>query len=409
VAERTLRVVVVGAGMAGLTLAAALTRHGVECRVFEQTARLDAAGAGIQLSPNGTRPLVALGLGPALDRVAVRPGSIQVRRWDDGRLLTTTVLGAECERTYHAPYLTVHRADLQRCLLDAVPAGVVHLDRRCVGVTESDGSARVEFADGSTTEADLVVGADGIRSVVRRSLVEDTPRPSGQTVFRGVVEAAAVPAMSTGADRGGAGDVVIWVGPDQHCVCYPISGGREISFAASTPAGDWQVEAWSARGEVSDLLAAYTGWSPVLRALLAAPETVSRWALHDRPAPARWSGARTTLVGDAAHPMLPFGAQGLSQGIEDATTLATLLGRSTVDRVPSALRRYERIRRPRVARVRRFVGENQREHHLRDGPAQHGRDRTLDRDWELRSRAWLFGHDAERVAAELGVAPGVGA
>ncbi|OLF09583.1 salicylate 1-monooxygenase [Actinophytocola xanthii] len=386
---------VVGAGMAGLTLAAALARHGIECRVFEQTGGLAAVGAGIQLSPNGTRPLLELGLGPALDRVAARPGAIEVRRWDDGRLLTSTVLGADCERAYRAPYLTVHRADLQRCLLDAVPAGVVRLGRRCVGVRELDGTARVEFADGSVAEADVVVGADGIRSVVRGCLVEDAPRPSGQAVFRGVVDIAAVPGIS-------GGDVSIWVGPGRHCVCYPISAGRRLSFAASTPAGDWREESWSVRGEVSDLLAAYTGWSPVLRALLAAPESVSRWALHDRPEPARWSGARTTLVGDAAHPMLPFGAQGLSQGVEDAVTLAALLARSSADTVPHALRRYERIRRPRVARVRRFVADNQRDHHLLDGPGQHARDRTLDDDWELDSRAWLFGHDAERVAAAVG-------
>jgi salicylate hydroxylase len=391
VAERTLRVAVVGAGMAGLTLAATLARHGIECRVFEQTARLDAVGAGIQLSPNGTRPLVELGLGPALDRVAVRPGAIEVRRWDDDRLLTTTVLGADCERLYGAPYLTVHRADLQRCLLDAVPDGVVHLGRRCVRVTELDGSARVEFADGSAAEADVVVGADGIRSVVRRSLVQDTPRPSGQTIFRAVVDAAA------GEILGGVRNVVIWVGPGQHCVCYPISAGRELSFAASTPAGDWQAESWSARGEVADLLTAYTGWNPGLRALLAAPRAVSRWALHDRPPPTRWSGARTTLVGDAAHPMLPFGAQGLSQGIEDAVTLATLLARSTVDSVPAALGHYERIRRPRLARVARFVHQNHRDHHLLDGPTQHDRDQTLHQDWELPSRSWLFAHDPSEI------------
>jgi salicylate hydroxylase len=189
------------------------------------------------------------------------------------------------------------------------------------------------------------------------------------------------------------------MGPGQHCVAYPISGGRLVSFAASAPADDWRQESWSAEGSRQDLLDAYAGWAPELVSLLSAAPSVTRWALYDRDPVDSWSSDRVTLIGDAAHPMLPFGAQGASLGLEDALALAVCLQDATVKTVPDALRRYEELRRPRAEQVHRFIRENERNHHVEDSARQRERDAKLGSDFGLRERAWLFGYDAVAEAS----------
>jgi 2-polyprenyl-6-methoxyphenol hydroxylase-like FAD-dependent oxidoreductase len=375
----TLRVAVVGAGITGLTVAAALARDGATCAVFDRASRFRAIGAGIQLSPNGSRLLHRLGLGAELDRVAVRPEAIEVRRWADNEVLSRTELGA-CERIYGAAYYTVHRADLHRMLLDTVGDGTVALGRRCVGVTERADRVELAFSDGTTETADVVIGADGARSTVRGQLCDLDARPTGQAVFRAVVGADRLP------DLARENVVIIWVGP-QWCVSYPVAAGKAVAFAASVPAGDWQAESWSKLSDVDALLEAFRDWNPVVRELISAPEEASRVALYDRPTIPPWSGTRTMLIGDAAHPTLLYGAQGASQGIEDALALAAHLRGSTVDSVPEALRRYETARRPRMEQVHRFIDETERNHHVNDGPAP--------ADAGLRQREFLFGFDPE--------------
>jgi salicylate hydroxylase len=388
-----LRIAVVGAGIAGLTLAAALTRAGIRCTVFEQVPLLGEIGAGIQLSPNATRVLHRLGLAGQLDAVAVRPRSIEMRRWDNNDVLMRTGLGAECEAMYGAPYYTVHRADLHRSLLGLLPRDMIHLGQRCVGVEERADCVELHFEGGSTATADIVVAADGIHSVVREFLVADEPRFSGQTVYRGLVPADRLAHLLPEPK------VVIWLGPGQHCVCYPISGGRLVSFAATTPAGVWRTESWFAQGRVGDLLSAYQGWNGDVRDVLAAADAVTRWALHDRDPVDRWSSERVTLVGDAAHPMLPFGAQGAAQAIEDAAALAACLSTVTPDRVFAALKQYAEIRKPRTETVHRTIRENARNHHFSDGDQQRRRDRAMDENWGLQGQEWLYGYDAERAVA----------
>ncbi|MEU6219986.1 FAD-dependent monooxygenase [Streptomyces sp. NPDC047022] len=382
-----MKIAVVGGGIAGLTTAVALTRAGVRCQVFEQTRHLREIGAGIQLSPNGSRPLHRLGLGPALRDIAVRPEAISVRRWDSGEELARTSLGSACEDMYGTPYYTVHRAELHQLLLEQLPRSIVHLGMRCVQADDLGDSARLHFDDGSTADADAVIGADGIRSAVRAQLLGDQPRFSGHQVFRGVVPARHAPRLAENPR------VAIWMGPGQHCVAYPISGGRLISFAASAPAGDWSVESWTAEGHLTDLLDTYGGWAGELRELLSGAPTVTRWALHDRPPVDRWTTGRLALVGDAAHPMLPFGAQGASQAIEDAMVLAACLASGNTAEVPETLKRYESVRRPRTEQVQRFIQENERNHHVDDGQAQQKRDIAMDGEWALKGRQWLFGYD----------------
>jgi len=388
-----IRVAVVGAGIAGLTVAAALTRAGIRCRVYERAPRLGEVGAGIQLSPNATRLLHRLGAAAKLRAVAVRPEAIEMHRWDSGALLMRTVLGQACEDMYAAPYYCVHRADLHALLVTLLPQDVIRLDAHCTGVTDRDAQAEIRFTDGSVEQADVVVGADGIHSVVRQALVRDEPRFSGQAVYRGMIPASRLPHLLEEPK------VLLWLGPGQHCVCYPVSSGRSISFVATTPAGGWRTESWTEEGRIADVLKAYQGWHEEVRSLLGAATSVTRWALHDRAPVDRWSGRRITVVGDAAHPMLPFGAQGANQAIEDAVTLAACLRDVAGPDVAQALRRYEELRRPRTAYVQRAIAENARNHHFADGEEQRMRDQSMDENWGLRGQEWLFGYEAEPAVA----------
>jgi salicylate hydroxylase len=386
-----MRVAVVGGGISGLAVAAALQRVGVSCQVYEQADELTEIGAGIQVSPNGARLLHRLGMAAELDRVAVRPDAIEVRRWNDDEPLAVTPLGAACERLYGVPYYTLHRADLHAGLLSQVDPATVHLNKRCVGVAEHDRSVTLTFADGTTADADVVLGADGIKSSVRAQLIDDRPRFAGHAIFRGLVPAESVP------DLAAQNKVVIWMGPGQHCVSYPISSGKTVSFAASCQADEAHGESWTSRASSAEVLAAYDGWSPLARSLLAGTDEVSVYLLYDREAVPGWGTDRIMLIGDAAHPMLPFGAQGASQGIEDAVAVATVLAGATVDSAPVALRAYEQVRRARITEVHAFIQDNERNHHVEDDAAQ-ARDEHMAEDFGLRQREWLFAYDAEAAA-----------
>ncbi|GAA2113470.1 FAD-dependent monooxygenase [Streptomyces synnematoformans] len=392
-----MRVAVVGAGIAGLAFAAALRRGGADCHVYEQAEKLAEVGAGVQVAPNATRLLHRLGLRGRLRGAAVAPEAIEMRRWDDGLMLQHTPLGDRCLRRFGAPYYTVHRADLHAALLSQLPPDRLHLGARLVAVTQDEGEARLHLADGRTVAADVAVGADGIHSAVREWFVADWPRYSGQTIYRGLVPVERVPHLPAEPR------VRLWFGPDQHCVCYPVSGGRLLSFGATVPAASWEVESWSARGDVLGLQAAYKGWHEDVTRLLDAAQTVSRWALHDRDSIERLSWGRVAVIGDAAHPMLPFQAQGANQAIEDAVVLARCLAGAGADagrdRLRAALHRYERIRLPRTTRIQRQSRANADTFHLADGAAQRRRDAGALAGPGLDRHQWLFGYDAEQAVA----------
>jgi salicylate hydroxylase len=403
-----LRVAVVGAGIAGLTLVAALSRAGLSCALFEQTALLGEVGAGIQVAPNAARILHRLGLERRLRAVATRLEALEMRRWDDGRVLRRTLLGARCEELFGAPYYTVHRADLHRQLLEILPSGIVHLGRCVERVEQRRNVVAIDFTDGSGVLTDVVVGTDGIHSVVRELVATDQPRFSGQSIYRALIPAERVPAALLDEPR-----VVLWLGPDQHCVCYPVSQSSRISLGATVPATEWTSESWSAPGSGPDLAARYRGWNDDVVTLTSAPDSVSRWALHDRDTLSRWSRDRVTVAGDAAHPMLPFLAQGANQAIEDAAVLARCLATATRQTAPSALRHYERIRMPRTDEVHRVSRNNTTALHLPDGPDQRDRDSSLAANAGLQSQDWLYGYDAEydpeydaEYGPELGPRPG---
>lgn len=387
-----LTVAIVGAGIAGLTAATALSRAGIECQVFEQARYLREVGAGIQIAPSAARLLHRLGLADHLDAVAVQPEAIEMRRWDDNRVVARIALGSECVQQYGVPYYVTHRADLHHGLLGLLPNGMVHLGLQCVGIEEHAAGVELRFADGSTASADVVVGADGIHSMIRDGLMIDKPRFSGQTIYRGLVPAERLSFLLDEPK------VLLWLGPSQHGVCYPISSGKLISFGATIPAEDWRTESWSAQGRIADVAAAYSGWNEEIRQVIDAADSTSRWALHDRDTVEHWSSARTTIIGDAAHPMLPFMAQGANQAIEDAVVLAACL-RDLQQDVSAALLRYEGLRKSRTAEVHQISRANARTLHLDDGEQQQRRDSDMGGSTNLRAQEWLYGYDAELAAA----------
>lgn len=276
------RVVVVGAGIGGLTLALALSRAGQPATVYEQAVSLSEVGAGVQLAPNATRRLGLLGLGPALDRWAVRMEAMEFRR-QDGVLVSRTPLGQECERRYGGGYYGMHRAHLQSALLAAAAPLVLQLGCPLVGLSQTADQVRLRFADRrprpeptgpgpeQVVPADAVAGADGIHSVVRTALVVDAPAPAGLGIFRGLVPSNRLP--SNACDP----MVRLWMGPGRHFVCYPVAGGDLVSFAATTPLAGQPRESWTEPGCPTELVAAFAGWPDLVRQVTGVATQVSRW------------------------------------------------------------------------------------------------------------------------------------
>ncbi len=379
----------VGGGIAGLALAAALGRRGIPSVVFEQAPGMRETGAGVQIAPNASRLLHRLGLASRLRETAVRPLATELRRWQDNRLIARTALGAECEQRFGAPYYTVHRADLHDALAALVSPGSIRLGRQVVAVREAAGHAVLHLAGDEDCRVPMVAGADGIRSVVRGTLSPDKPVFSGFAVCRGLVPADVLP------DLAAEPAVRLWLGPGRHLVCYPVSAGQSISFAATIPCADPHAESWTDEASSAELSQAFSGWHDIVQRIIAGARTIRRWMVHDRDPTPALCGRRIALVGDAAHPMLPFAAQGANQAIEDAAALAVCLARGGT----GALRQYERCRAERTAVVQRQARRNIGILHLPDGPAQHGRDMALRSSAGLHSQAWLYGYDAEEACA----------
>jgi salicylate hydroxylase len=376
---------IAGAGIGGLTAALALARQGFQVRLFDQMESLAEAGAGIQLAPNATRILIDLGLAGRMKHGIVAPAAIRLRAGPSGRDLAVLPLEARTAGHYGAPYWVIHRADLQRALAEAIadePRIALALGASVNDFT-IDGSsvranvhprspARTGENTGTDHEGAVLIGADGLWSR-QRALLGDgaAPRFSGRGAFRAVVPAAALP------ERHRAPVIDVWMGPGGHVVHYPVRAGAAVNIVAVC-SDRWQSAAWSTGAGCDAVLERFpaSAWSPAVRELLATPESWQKWALYDRPPLASWGRGPVTLLGDAAHPMLPFLAQGAAMAIEDAAVLARELVRAPPGDSGAALRRYEAARRPRTARVQHAARRNDLHYHLR-GPAAFARDAVL--------------------------------
>lgn len=362
---------IVGAGIGGLSAALALGRQGWTVTLLEQAEAPSEVGAGIQLSPNATRVLAALGVLPALASVGFQPQALEMRSARSGRLLLQAALGTQAEQRYGAPYLHIHRADLHRVLLDAVqalPQVRCVFGSRVSRLQQDADGVSVVGEDGRDWQADLLIGADGIHSAVRAALFgAEQARFTGCVAWRGIIPVERLQGARP------APVAALWLGPGAHFVHYYVRGGQAVNFVAVSDRDDWQLESWTQRGEHRELLAEFGDWQEPVRRLVQAadPQACFKWALFDRPPMPRWSRGRITLLGDACHATLPFMAQGAAMAIEDAAVLASRLrGANTI---AMALRAYEEARRERTAAIQNGSRQNKTLYHLR-GPAAWVRD-----------------------------------
>jgi len=390
------RVAVVGGGIGGLAVAAFLRRAGVAATVYEHAPVLGELGAGLIVAPNAARLLRRLPSEYGLERAGVvLESGWEFRRWADGSVLFAQQLGEVCTRRYGEHTWTMHRTDLLEVLRSAVPQEAIKLGRHCTGATQDADGVTLTFSSGDPVRADVVVAADGIHSVLRKHVTTASPpREYGLCAWRSLVPAEAAPAIARRPVQ------TLWLGYRHHLVHYPVSAGRLVNIVAFSPAGPGEVESWSAVGQVADLAAEFAGWDLRVGELIAAAGHVGRWAVRDRAPLPRWVHGRIALLGDAAHPMLPFYAQGAGQAIEDAAALAVCLTTGPWD-PPAALARYERVRMPRASLVQEASRGRIPHHHLPDGPEQRARDAEFAGEDPLGHNDWIYAYDAEDAAAAV--------
>jgi salicylate hydroxylase len=387
----TLKIAIIGGGIGGLVAAVALRMRGMEVSVYERSAEVREIGAGLRLTPNALKALRALGLEQDALAVGVRIDRSVTRNWRSARILATQDTDAA---RYGASGLTIHRADMLDLFRRRLPDELIHLNADCSGVLQSSGSAVARFADGSEIEADVIVGADGIHSAVRASLFgADQPRFTGCICWRGLFPIERFPHAAHGTTR--------WLGPHGHVVCYPVRRGELLNFVAHYDSDAWTEESWTREADRAELAQTYKGWNESVLRMLDSSEIYYKWALYDREPMDAWSQGRITLIGDAAHSMLPYMAQGTSMTLEDAWVLALELER-TPDKVSEALRRYELARMPRTRRAQLGSRARAKENHLASPWAQLRRDlltkmRTrFGTDKTVDGVSWIYDFDVAR-------------
>jgi len=395
------RVAIIGGGIGGLTAANALLRAGLEVSVYESAGELKEIGAGVALHANAMRVLKFIGVEEAMRKLAGKTDFAATRDGISGRVISRTTRARQVALQGIEP-ATMHRADMLDVLAAALPDGTVTLGKRCTGVETAESSATARFADGTETEADVIIGADGIHSAVRTALFgPDAPKFTGKVCYRSVIP---MKKLSAGTQADIAADNGQWLGPHGTIVLYPLRGDELMNVVCHYDDDTYRHESWVTECERDEVLERYTGWHASLLRLFEAGDTWYKWALYDRDPIRQWTKGRVTLLGDAAHPMLPYLGQGACQALEDGAVLANALAAAPSDPL-AALAVYERVRRPRASAVVLTARARGVSNHLPSRWAALRRDasiavrRTLNRrDPEGRGAAWLADYDATSPA-----------
>lgn len=356
------KVLIAGAGIGGLAAASCLMKAGHRVEIYEQAPQLAEIGAGIQISANAQHVLRHLGLGGAIDRVGVRPGAYVFRLHHTGEEIQRFALSAEHERMHGAPYTQLHRADLHDILAGAARAldpNVVRLNRKVTGFEESANGVTLRFEDGGTAQGDLLIGADGLKSAVRRQMSGDVPATyTGDAAWRLTVPVEKLPPdlLET--------VMSVFMGPGGHVVCYYLRAGTLLNFVGLVETDEVSEESWTVKLPWHMLEEHFRGWHPAIRAIINAADHdhCYRWSLHNRPPIRNWSTGHVTLLGDSAHPTLPYLAQGAVMAIEDGAVLTRALAMASS--IPEALHIYQRNRVDRTARIVLQSSENRKLFHL---------------------------------------------
>jgi salicylate hydroxylase len=391
------KILIAGAGLGGLVAALALLRDGHQVVVFEQAKQLGEVGAGLQLSANATRVLSLLGIDDAVRSVASVPAGKQVRLWNTGQTWKLFDLGQQSIAEYGHPYYTLYRPDLHATLVDAVrklaPESII-LGAKVAGFEQRADGVTLTLEDGRSFEGDLLVGADGVHSRVRQGLFgDDAPTFSGCMAWRGVIPAAKLPEHL----RAPIG--TNWIGPGGHVIHYALRRGELVNFVGVVERSDWTVESWTTAGTTEECQRDFAGWNEDVHTLIRSIQTPYKWALMVREPMQQWTRGRVTLLGDAAHPTLPFLAQGACMAIEDGAMLARCL-RETAD-PQQALRRFQDARVERTTRIVQGSAANTKRFHNPALASVEGAVEYVNREWnEARVREryhWLFDYKVDQV------------
>ncbi|MEH7381390.1 FAD-dependent monooxygenase [Bacillus sp. JJ1533] len=402
--KKSLVVGIIGGGIGGVALARAMMQRGVSFHLFEQATEFREVGAGIQMTPNAVKVLKSLGLENAIERVGFLPEAMVGRNGETGEELFRTPLKGTFEQLFGASYYHVHRADLHSILADGLPEDSITFNVKCVDVKLLSDKAVAVFDDGTEFEADLIVGADGIRSAVRGALFsQDVPTFTGHMCWRALVPVENHPLPFVESS------VNFWFGPKAHVVTYYVKGGKAVNIVACKETEEWVKESWTEPSTTKELLDAYEGWHPDLINLFKQTDNlqVFKWGLYDRNPMDQWSRGHATLLGDSAHPMLPYLSQGAAMAIEDAYVLAEALdyfeGKVTV-----ALDAYEAERRDRTRNVQLQARERGRTYHLESPEEQRKRDLEMRERQNQNPNAvgisaeWIYEYDAVACRQRFG-------
>ncbi len=391
-----MHVLIAGGGIGGLAAAAALLQRGVDVDVYEQAPELKEVGAGIQISPNGCRVLDALGVFHKLKELSCDPERKEFRLWNTGRPWPMFSLGKTVIENYGYPYLTVYRPDLHGALAERVrqlKADAIHLDSPVAGLRQDAEGVELQLKDGRVVKGDALIGADGVRSVVRNTLWGPTnPEFSGMVAWRGLIP------METLPERMQASVGSTWIGPGGHVVTYPLHKSRIMNFVATIEDRTWTHPGGSAPGTHEECLSDFAGWHEDIHTMIRLSPSLLKWALARRDPIPQWTQGRVSLLGDAAHATLPFLAQGAVHSIEDGMVLSRCLeGVKSAD-VPAALKRYEGARIERTSRMVRGATANTERFHSKELATEESAEKYLQKEWSaspiFERYDWLYRYDA---------------